>query len=375
VRIISVYYTHKRGGLCKRLYRCFEALATRGHDVHYFTLDQPPETFPAQVKVCIIPFPTKSRRGLLFWGLFSIWCPLYVLISGYSRKPDCLIAFGSYYSTALLPLHFFTRASLCLFLRSLSFDIDEILGKPGWLRGAIRTFERIGLERATKIVLLTAAMEARVKEKFPTLDEKKFRILPNDLPQCPKTFIRKKAPDDKFTLLTSGVLDARKNISLLFQALSTLKHKKILLLIAGEGPLLHALKRNVHELNLEETVTFLGWQESLWLHLERADLVVHPSLHEGMSNSILEALSAGVPVLAADTPEAREIFQDDLLLFSPHDPTQLARRIEDLSSSPSLYDRMEQSCAKAAKPLHFDWDQRIVDVIGEIGRPGAPSTR
>ncbi|MDZ4785063.1 MAG: hypothetical protein SGJ02_03190, partial [bacterium] len=69
MRVASVYYTHKPGGFCKRLYRLLNVLAEAQHQVTYFTLDQPPpSSLSTNINIRIIPFPFQDRSGLLFWG-------------------------------------------------------------------------------------------------------------------------------------------------------------------------------------------------------------------------------------------------------------------------------------------------------------------
>jgi glycosyltransferase involved in cell wall biosynthesis len=97
----------------------------------------------------------------------------------------------------------------------------------------------------------------------------------------------------------------------------------------------------------------LGWHENPAAVVVQAKLFVHPALHEGVPNALLEALALGVPVLAADIPELREVLQDDVLLFDPHSPTQLASRISEFFKDPKP---ITEASYKAAKRLRFDWN-------------------
>jgi glycosyltransferase involved in cell wall biosynthesis len=78
-------------------------------------------------------------------------------------------------------------------------------------------------------------------------------------------------------------------------------------LLAGDGPVRPALERRAAELGVTGSVRFLGTRRDIPALLSLADLVVHPSLEEGLPNAVLEAMAAGKPVVATaagGTPEA-----------------------------------------------------------------------
>ena len=71
-------------------------------------------------------------------------------------------------------------------------------------------------------------------------------------------------------------------------------------LLVGDGPLRAALEEQVRSLGLLRNIRFLGLRRDVPDLLAAADLLVHPSLEEGFSNAILEAMAAGRPVVATD---------------------------------------------------------------------------
>ncbi|MDD3587063.1 MAG: glycosyltransferase [Thermoguttaceae bacterium] len=78
-------------------------------------------------------------------------------------------------------------------------------------------------------------------------------------------------------------------------------------LIIGDGPERENLLRYREELLLKDCVHFLGHQSEVYRFMPHFDLLWCTSAYEGQSNSILEAMSAGVPVLASDIPGNREL--------------------------------------------------------------------
>jgi glycosyltransferase involved in cell wall biosynthesis len=85
------------------------------------------------------------------------------------------------------------------------------------------------------------------------------------------------------------------------------RHRKAVVLLVGDGPLRGSLEARVRALGLDDAARFLGKRADVPALLALMDLVVHPSLEEGFSNAILEAMAAGKPVVATavgGTPEA-----------------------------------------------------------------------
>jgi glycosyltransferase involved in cell wall biosynthesis len=87
--------------------------------------------------------------------------------------------------------------------------------------------------------------------------------------------------------------------------------KRARLLLVGDGNQRADLQALVAKTGLEEHVTFLGWigHENLREIYGLADCLCLPSIWEGLSKVLLEAMSMGVPVVASDIPANRELFQ------------------------------------------------------------------
>lgn len=109
--------------------------------------------------------------------------------------------------------------------------------------------------------------------------------------------------------------------------------------IVGEGPLEARrvdegdtdarLKALARELGFEDRVEFAGGSERVEEELRRMDLFVMPSISEGMSNAVLEAMAAGLPVLATGSGGNREVVEEGVTgsLFPVGDDRALAERI------------------------------------------------
>jgi len=114
--------------------------------------------------------------------------------------------------------------------------------------------------------------------------------------------------DRQILCLTAGRLAKQKGIDILLQALAKVKEESdIHLLLAGDGEERQALERMTQELGLETRVTFLGFRTDLGDLLSAVDMVVLPSLWEGLSISLLEAMAAAKPIVTTDIGSNLEV--------------------------------------------------------------------
>lgn len=106
-------------------------------------------------------------------------------------------------------------------------------------------------------------------------------------------------PLDHYVLISVGELTKRKNHSVMIQAMAELKDLKLTYLICGSGPMEEELKALVQELGLEKRVRFAGYVEDVIHLVAQADCFVFPSLQEGLPVAVMEAMAAGLPVIAS----------------------------------------------------------------------------
>jgi glycosyltransferase involved in cell wall biosynthesis len=106
--------------------------------------------------------------------------------------------------------------------------------------------------------------------------------------------------DGKMIILFIGRLDPVKSLSTVLNALAlSLDQLHVLhLLIVGDGPERTILEKKVRDLQIDSKVSFMGNQKDVRLFLCAADVFVLPSKTEGISNALLEAMSAQIPCLA-----------------------------------------------------------------------------
>jgi glycosyltransferase involved in cell wall biosynthesis len=107
--------------------------------------------------------------------------------------------------------------------------------------------------------------------------------------------------------------------------------------IVGDGPDRAVLEAFCREKGLNEHVLFLGYQERIADFYQVMDLLVLPSLSEGLPNTVLEAMTFGVAVLATTVGGVPEIVQNgNGMMVPPNDPEALAERMVELLGQDAL---------------------------------------
>lgn len=107
-------------------------------------------------------------------------------------------------------------------------------------------------------------------------------------------------PNNTLLILTHGRLAEQKGLEYLIQCIPSLQNKlnkPFKIILAGDGPLRSSLEKQVAELGVSADVIFLGFTHEIHNLLNACDMVVLPSLWEGLSISLLEAMAAQKPII------------------------------------------------------------------------------
>ena len=144
--------------------------------------------------------------------------------------------------------------------------------------------------------------------------------------------------------------DARKGIDVLFKALAKLHadgfHFRACLV--GGGPLLEFHRRLVTQLGLNDVISIVGWVTDPTPYIQKADVFVLPSIQEGSGSlSLIEALKAGVPVVASQIDGIPEDVRDgdNALLVEPGNVSQLCHALKQVMTDGALRQLLQRrSC-------------------------------
>ena len=168
---------------------------------------------------------------------------------------------------------------------------------------------------------------------------------------------------DPPTLLYHGRVDRRKGVLDLLDALTLLRERgrAIRLAVSGIGPDVEAVRERVAALDLGARVDVLGIASyhDAPTRYHRGDVFVSPTYAEGFSNTILEAMASGLPVVSCEVVGVVDCLEDgrDALLVEPRAPAQLADAVERLLDDRALRRRLAATALDEARTL-YSWEAR-----------------
>lgn len=168
-------------------------------------------------------------------------------------------------------------------------------------------------------------------------------------------------PEDRFVMLCASRFAEDKGHAYLISSVKRLSErtdKPFTLVLAGDGPLLDPVKAQVHELGLEDRVVFLGFREDIKNLYHGADLYVNSSQHEALSFLIIEAMAAGLPVIATDMGGNSDIVNEQAgcgPLVTYDDPEELAGAMQRFLEDPAYLARCREGARRTVEEkFHVD---------------------
>lgn len=164
------------------------------------------------------------------------------------------------------------------------------------------------------------------------------------------------------TILTVANLRREKAHEVLLAAAAQLapRHPELHFLVAGDGPRAAELQTLAASLGIGAQVTFLGHREDVPALLALADVFVLPSRSEAFPNGAIEAMAAGLPVVASRVGGLVDLIEEERtgLLVTPDDPTALAAALESLVLSPARAGVIG-ACAREEVIRRYSFDRMV----------------
>ena len=207
-------------------------------------------------------------------------------------------------------------------------------------------------------------------ESFPPGIRGKSVVIPNplelEIPPC--------EGEREKRIVAVGRLSAQKNHRLLLEAFASFRktHKDYVLELYGKGELEEELKAAAVRLGIDSCVRFKGFSDHVLSDIRTAAMYVLSSDYEGISNSMLEAMALGVPVIATDCPigGSRMYIRDGVngFLVPVGDADALAYAMGRLAEEPGLAERFGREAVKLKEELAVS---RIADSFLELTGEGA----
>jgi glycosyltransferase involved in cell wall biosynthesis len=226
-----------------------------------------------------------------------------------------------------------------------------------------KTTAQIAMQRAAygvahRIVANShAAAERLALEHVPA---RKIAVVPNGLDVGQFQPRRRRTPLRRVVVVANLRREKGHDV-LLDAAVDVLRHfPDAVFEFVGGGPERDVLDARARELNIAHAVTFAGHQEDVASRLAAGDLFVLPSRSEAFPNAVLEAMAAGLPIVASAVGGILELIDDGRtgLLTPAGDARALADRVIRLMSDATLGDRLG-AAARADAQAHYSFDRMV----------------
>jgi glycogen synthase len=166
-------------------------------------------------------------------------------------------------------------------------------------------------------------------------------------------------------VLFVGRLAPQKGVDTLVAAAGLLKDPCAQVLLVGDGPERKALERETERLGVGDRLHFVGFvtHDRLPAAMAHADVLVLPSLYEELGTVLLEAMQAGLPIVASKTGGIPDVIEDGVngMLVPPGDPGALARAIDRLLADRDLACRLSEGAKERGKD--YDWEMLAERVL------------
>jgi glycosyltransferase involved in cell wall biosynthesis len=245
-------------------------------------------------------------------------------------------------------------------------------------RGKLIPSERILMgwvfSRYSTLICVSEAVRESVLAQFPELESRCIVIhngvLVPPVPNIPRGRVRLHLGinTDSVIFVNTGRFIPNKGQLELIEAFELVRAKnpKSHLLLAGDGPLWGLAKQKIIARRLMDCVHLLGNRDEVQEIIACGDVFVFPSIREGFSNAILEAMANSLPIVAYNIPSVREIVENHVtgILVPEHDTRALAEAMLILTSDQSLRREMgRQAREKVERGYTVDMMRRSYDKV------------
>ncbi len=322
MKIAVLHPQFQSGGLDRVVVRLTKGFLQAGHEVDLLTVSESGSMYDEvesgvnRIRLSV-PLRLPAIRGLVSQGS---WTSLFTVpaFARYLRssRPDLALAASSLNGAVLGRAISRTRTPLILRVAThqsaSSADDSHITAR------ALPGVRRQLFKHADAIVTNSEASLADLKQSL-SLDAEKVHLINN--PSADPEIVTRAEADIEHAwfgdqtvpvAVTVGRLAPPKDIETVLRALSTVKATaECRLLVLGDGADRSRLEDLAASLGVGDSVDFLGFVDNPWAYMARSDLFLLSSRWEGSPNSLIEAMTLGVPVVATDCPGGpREILRD-----------------------------------------------------------------
>jgi glycosyltransferase involved in cell wall biosynthesis len=333
-----------RGGQ-DQLFTLLAGLRRQGHRVHLVC--QPCtllEERAREIKISVHPVAIRSEIGLIsFFHLFSILRRVRPDVIAFNTPRAVLI--GTLASRLAS-----TRARIIF--RRVNFPLRKspfTRFKYTWGIDCI-----VAISESIRLQLQVCGIPlSKIKTIYEGMD---LSLYPRRVPSTP-------IPAQRPVVVgTVAHLSREKGLKYLIEAASLIPNvrEKIRFVVVGDGECHQELKEQVKQRGLEDIFHFAGFHSDTSKFMKSFDIFALPSLSEGLSSAILEAMASSLPIVATEVGGIPELVKNEEngLLVAPGNPSALALAIQQLSAHPEEARRMGER-GRERMELQFTLERKI----------------
>ncbi len=286
------------------------------------------------------PLPTNAHRALLFDR--SLWRPHRLFHGLNQRLPETRFA------RQVVTFH-------DLFVMTAEYSTPEF-------RARFAAQARHAANTADWIIAVSQFTADQVVGLLH-IPRERITVIPHGIRALPPV----EAARDKIVLHV-GAVQKRKNLVRLVHAFEALPEEWRLVLAGSSGYGSREVLEAVDQSACQDRIQITGYVTSTELArwYARASIFAFPSLDEGFGMPVLEAMSAGVPVLAANGSAVREVAGDAALLVDPLSVDEMSAGLERLAASEDF--RAKMISAGHRRATDFSWERACAATLGVYGK-------
>jgi len=243
-------------------------------------------------------------------------------------------------------------------------------------RPAIHRYLVMSRDIATWLERDVGVAATRIRQVYSGVDSERFQPAAPDSAATTGGCQGRDASSSPVTFGTVGRLDAVKNHAVLLRAFRAIRDRvpgggeRLRLIIAGDGPLRSDLESLAADLGVARQVEFVGVRNDVPQVMRALDVFVLPSVNEGISNTILEAMATGLPVIASRVGGNPELVTDGCtgLTFTPNSVGELEELMRRYVEQPDMR-RVHGQAGRARVVREFSLESMVsayLDLYDEL---------
>ena len=359
LRVVSDLYPNVIGGIPLHAHYLSRDISKKGHFVTVFT--------------CTNDRIKYKKRYEKRDGYEIVYHKTFFSLLGNRFSPDILKSLmktKNDYDLIHAHSHLYLATNVCSLVRKMGsvplvITTHGLIGQtaPYWFsKSYLLSVGKLTLKCADGIISYTD-VEKETLSKLG-IDKKKIEVIPNGIDT--KLFIPHKKEGGDSQILWVGRFVPGKGVEYLIDAFNILlkEHSAAKLLMIGGGPLKEKIEQKIQDLDLAGSVFIkeLIPNSKLPEMYQSSDVLVLPSIHEGIPRTILEAMACGVPVVCTELPQLVDVVKGCGLLVPLRDSQALANAISKIISDRKLAQKFgEKGRAKVVK--NHSWEDTVKKTI------------